>query len=99
MKVFCCRYLSLGADDEDACSRFDDIVDDGVELVEAEGIPGGVRYAEITERLHLAIKSIGKRRQRGLNKVSRDIGCRESRTGRLVGHVCRQGDLGRAPTA
>ncbi|WP_139194796.1 hypothetical protein [Arthrobacter sp. UCD-GKA] len=57
VKVFGCRYLSLVADDEDACSRFDDIVDDGVELVEADGLPGGVRYAAITERLHLAIKS------------------------------------------
>ena len=36
MAVFCDRFVSLIADDEDAGGGFDDVVGDGVELVDLE---------------------------------------------------------------
>ncbi len=36
MALFCDRSVSLIADDEDACCSFDDVVGDGVELVDLQ---------------------------------------------------------------
>lgn len=52
MASFCGRFLSLVADDEDACGDFDDVVGDGFQLVDFEG--AGDLWQEMFEESEVA---------------------------------------------
>lgn len=51
MAAFCDRFVSLVADDEDAGGGLDDVVGDGVELVDFED-SGDLREEAFEELLH-----------------------------------------------